>query len=189
MADYVFISYASADQETANRLVDLIEKRGIPCWISSRNIRPGEDYQGAIVHAIEGSGVFLLLFSQAASESTEIPKELALAAKFKKSIIPARISDVAPSGPFAYQMTSSQFIDLFGDFDAKVDELCSYLAETLHVAKVAQNRTDGEQRNRAARRNFRRAGIGALVILVVAGIAWLGILRSRSVARAPAPAA
>ena len=189
MADYVFISFASADQETANRLVDLIEKRGIPCWISSRNIRPGEDYQGAIVQAIEGSGVLLLLFSQAASESTEIPKELALAGKFKKSIIPARLSDVLPSGSFAYQMTSSQFIDLFGDFEAKADELCTYLAETLHVAQVAQKRTDGEQRDRSAKRNFQRAGIGALILLVVAGIAWLGIVRSRSTARAPATAA
>src|SRR5579863_10027809 len=131
MDNYVFISFASADQETANRLVALIEKRGIPCWISSRNIRPGEDFQSAIVNALEGARVLLLLFSQAANESTEIPKELALAGKFKKRIIPARINDIVPSGPFAYQMTSAQFIDLFGDFEAKVDELCSYLAETL----------------------------------------------------------
>jgi TolB-like protein len=198
MADYVFISYASADQETANRLVDLIEKRGIPCWIASRDIRPGEDYQNAIVHALEGAGVFLLLFSQAASESTEIPKELALAGKFKKSIIPARLNDIVPSGPFAYQMTSSQFIDLFVDFEAKVDELCSYMAETLHVAQVTKQRIDGEQRRRLARRNFLRGGIGALALLVVAGIGftivpkmatWRDILRSRSTAQAPAPAA
>ena len=198
MTEYVFISYASADQETANRLVAQIEKRAIPCWIASRNIRPGQDYQNAIVHALEGAGVVLCLFSRAANESADIPKELALASKFKKNIIPARINDIVPTGSFAYQMTTAQFIDLFDDFEAKVDELCSYLAETLQLADVVHQRIHGEQRQRVTKRKFSRAGIGVLVVLMVAGIgfamaprfaAWLDVLvRSRSTAPAPPPA-
>jgi hypothetical protein len=172
MADYVFISYAAADQATANRLVAEIEKREIPCWISSRNIRPGQDYQNAIVRALEGAGVVLLLFSQAANESAEIPKELALASKFKKTIIPARIMDIVPSGPFVYQMTTAQFIDLFRDFEAKVDELCSYLGETLQVTEVVRQRIAREQSRRAIKRKFRRVGIAALILLVLVGVGF-----------------
>src|ERR1700722_5714366 len=174
MADYVFISYAAADQATANRLVAEIEKREIPCWISSRNIRPGQDYQNAIVRALEGAGVVLLLFSQAANDSAEIPKELALASKFKRTIIPARIMGIVPSGPFVYQMTSAQFIDLFRDFEAKVDELCSYLAETLQVTEVVRERIAREQSRHATKRKVRRVAIGATILLALAGLGFIG---------------
>ena len=152
MPGKVFISYSSADQETANKLVLEIQRRGIPCWISSHDIPPGEDYQKAIVTAVKDAGVFLLLFSENANKSTEIPHELALAGKYKKTVIPARLQDIVPSDAFAYQMTSSQFIDLFHDFDAKINELCMRLAELLQisedVAHACARTTRGVSRNK-----------------------------------------
>ena len=52
MSASVFISYASQDQKVANTLCKALEGRGFSCWIASRNIAPGENFQIAIVRAI-----------------------------------------------------------------------------------------------------------------------------------------
>jgi hypothetical protein len=194
----VFISYASADQQTADKLVAEIERRGIPCWISSRDVLPGENYQGAIVEALEASAVFLLLFSRHANASVEIPRELGLASKFKKTVIPARLEDIVPSGPFAYQMTTAQFIDLFRDFESKVDGLCVRLAELLQSSAQVRERIAREQRRRAGIRKLERYAAGTLIILVLVATAWAlrtrlerwlagGTNRAPATAQVPAP--
>jgi hypothetical protein len=177
MTGNVFISYASADQQTADKLVGEIERRGIRCWISSRDIRAGEDYQGAIVAALEASAVVLLLFSRHANASAEIPRELGLASRFKKTVIPARLEDIVPSGSFAYQMTTAQFIDLFRDFESKVDGLCVRLAELLQSSAEVRDRIAREQRRRGVTRKLKRLAIGSLILLLLAVTVWA--LRTR----------
>ncbi len=46
MGGVVFISHSSEDRKPA------LEARNIRCWISSRDIGPGENFQEAIVGAI-----------------------------------------------------------------------------------------------------------------------------------------
>ena len=134
----IFISYASKDQELADRIVREIELRGLACWISSRDIKPGTDYQGSIVAALEHAGIVLLLFSHNANLSSEVPKEISLASSRRKPIIPARIEDILPTGALAYQLTHAQFIDLFRNFDNRLNELCVYLAEMLKASGRAE---------------------------------------------------
>lgn len=186
MAGKVFISYSSADQETADKLVGEIERRGISCWISSRDIRPGEDYQKAIVVALKDAAVFLLLFTENANKSSEIPHELALAGKYKKTVIPARVQDIVPSEAFAYQMTSSQFIDLFHDFNTKVNELCIRLAELLQISDAVnerirvetQRRLEQERRAKFVHKLKRVALVAAAIAIAVGGaVAWLQLKR------------
>lgn len=62
MNGLVFLSYSSKDEDFAKKLVNDIEKRGLKCWMSCRDILPGEDYQSAIVNAMERSVAMLLLF-------------------------------------------------------------------------------------------------------------------------------
>ena len=54
MDKYVFISFASKDRQIAMTICDALEHRGIGCWISSRDIQPGGNFQIEIVHAIGG---------------------------------------------------------------------------------------------------------------------------------------
>src|ERR1700729_3084195 len=70
----VFISYASKDRQTALTICHALEARGQQCWISCRDIHPGENYQESIVHAIRGAGVMLLILSANANNSDEIKK-------------------------------------------------------------------------------------------------------------------
>jgi hypothetical protein len=41
----VFISYATADRKEALSICKAMERRGTKCWISSRDVAPGENYQ------------------------------------------------------------------------------------------------------------------------------------------------
>ncbi|MCE2576546.1 toll/interleukin-1 receptor domain-containing protein [Komagataeibacter sp. FNDCR2] len=127
MNDLIFISFSSKDDDFARKLVNDIEKRGIRCWISSRDIEPGDDYQSAIVNAMSHAAAMLLLFSSHANSSKEIVKELALASQRSKPVIPARIEDILPTGAFEYQITNAQFIDLFRNYDTALDRLCNAL--------------------------------------------------------------
>src|ERR1700753_331821 len=44
----VFLSYSSKDQKTAASICQALETRGHPCWMSTRDVRPGENFQGRI---------------------------------------------------------------------------------------------------------------------------------------------
>ena len=98
-----FISHSSKDSKTATAICTALEARGHECWMSSRDIKPGENFQGTIVRAIRESGVMVLVFSANANNSDEIKKEMALASQSKKMVIPVRAEDVLPSEDFTYE--------------------------------------------------------------------------------------
>ena len=78
----VFISYATADRKEALSVCKAIERRGTQCWISTRDVAPGENYQEAIVRSLRNARAMVLVFSDAANNSDEIKKELSLASRY-----------------------------------------------------------------------------------------------------------
>ncbi len=184
MPNKVFISYASLDQTEATKLVGEIERRGIPCWISNRDIAPGADYQQSIVAAVQSAGAFLLLFTENANRSVEIPRELALAGKYRKTVVPARMQDILPTGAFEYPLTSAQYIDLFRDFDVNLAALCQRLAELSQLDAATRSRADAAVRKAAAAAARRRAlatakrwatgvAAAAVALAVLVGGVWV----------------
>lgn len=129
MSHQVFISYSSLDKKFAEKIYEYLKKNGITCWISSKDIPAGGDYQACIVEAIHQAQIVLLIFSANANSSSEIAKELSLASK--KVLIPTRIEDVIPAGAFQYQLSNRQFIDLFEDFDNSLQELAHRIESAL----------------------------------------------------------
>lgn len=133
----VFVSHSSKDRETALRICGALEEKGIRCWISSRDIGPGENFGAAIVRAIRAAKVMLLVFSANAAASDEIKKELVLAGQSRLSVIPARIEDVAPEGAFAYEFATRQWVDLFADWDHEISRLGVWILNSLAVAEFS----------------------------------------------------
>ncbi len=124
MIKKVFISHSSKDQKTATAICGALESRGHPCWMSSRDIMPGENYQGAIVRAIRDAGVMVLVFSANANNSDEIKKEMSLASQSRTMVIPVRSEDVVPSEDFTYELATRQWIDMFNDWEQSIEKLC-----------------------------------------------------------------
>jgi tetratricopeptide (TPR) repeat protein len=125
----VFISYATADRKEALTLCKAIERRGTKCWISTRDVAPGENYQEAIVRSLRGSRAMVLVFSEAANNSDEIKKELSLASRYHVPVMALRIEDVEPSDAFAYELSTRQWIDAFESWDKSIDALTQRIGE------------------------------------------------------------
>ena len=170
----VFISHSSKDQKTAVAICGALESRGHPCWMSSRDIAPGENYQGAIVRAIREAGVMVLVFSANANNSDEIKKEMSLASQSRTLVIPVRSEDVIPSEDFTYELATRQWIDMFNDWEQSIEKLCRQI-------DVAIPPEDGVRPSIASASPLANgksrapliAGIAAVLLIGGAGAWWL----------------
>jgi hypothetical protein len=131
MSPPIFISHSSKDRKTAFRICGALERRGLACWISSRDIRAGENYQEAIFAAIESASVMILVFTEKANNSDDVKREIALASQKHILVVPARVEDVTPNPAFRYEFATRQWIDLFADWETGIERLVSQIAEVL----------------------------------------------------------
>ena len=172
----VFISYATRDRKQALSVCNAIESRGTPCWISTRDVAPGENYQEAIVRAIRDAPAMVLVFSEAANNSDEIKKELSLASRFHVPVMALRIEDVEPSDAFAYELSTRQWIDAFEGWDRSIDALVSRIGQLpgASPASIAAGASAPRTEAVASRRPaMLLAAAGLLVLILAAGAWWL----------------
>ena len=123
----IFISYSSKDQKIAQTLCQALEARGQNCWIAGRDVRPGQNFQEAIVRALREARVMVLVFTDNANNSEEIKKEVVLAGRHHVTVVPVRVEDVVPSDAFAYEFATRQWIDLFQDWEQQVEQLVAQI--------------------------------------------------------------
>jgi formylglycine-generating enzyme len=143
----IFISYSSKDQKTAEAICTAIENRGFACWISSRDIGPGENFQTQIVRAIRHAKIMVLVFSAHANNSEEIKKELVLAGQSRLVVIPVRVEDVTPDEAFAYEFATRQWIDVFGDWEHAIQRVVHQIEAVIGDEAQKSPSADGEHRH------------------------------------------
>src|SRR5689334_14459593 len=132
MAGEIFISYRRADAVWARLLHSQLRAEGVEAWYDAL-VGAGEDWRLTTAKALEASQIFILLFSENAAQSSDIAKELAAAVLKKKLIIPVRLENIEPSGPFLYELASRNWINAYDDTHAKLAELAKGLA---HLVKT-----------------------------------------------------
>lgn len=162
----VFVSHSSLDSAAAQAVVDAIEARGRPCWIASRDVLPGENYQQSIDAAIERSSAMVLIFSRNADNSDEIKKELSLASMKRLPVFPVRIEDLKPSGGLRYELATRQWIDAFRNWDGAMNRLAKQLAGR---GVATREQFPGRLTTWSA---WLKAGVAAAVLAAVGG-GWL----------------
>src|SRR5580692_1637485 len=133
MSASVFISFASQDQKVASTLCKALESRGFSCWIATRDIAPGENFQIAIVRAIRAAKIMLLVFTGNSNNSDEMAKELALASQSKLIVVPLLIDDVRPNDAFSYEFATRQWIDFFADWETAIEQLAQRIGVALQT--------------------------------------------------------
>jgi hypothetical protein len=69
----------------------------------------------------------IVVISERANSSDEIPKEIALARKYRVRTIPVRIEDTWPNGALEYELSNAQNIDLFKGRDTAIGKLIRLL--------------------------------------------------------------
>ncbi|MBO4634324.1 MAG: TIR domain-containing protein [Bacteroidales bacterium] len=111
----VFISYRSCDRKIAEELVTYLEKRGIPCWISFRDITSGGNFSGEITRALKASDIVLVLCSNESCKSEHVKNEVSLAFNQHKAIIPYLLDPNPFDDDLEYFLSLKQHIRASGN--------------------------------------------------------------------------
>lgn len=139
MAD-IFISHSVVDKELANYLCNAFEANGLSCWIAPRNIVPGTEWADSITNAISDCAVLLVVYSQNSLRSSQVAKEIGMADRKHKYIIPYKIDDTEPEGAFDYYLSGCQWvIPKLETGDYKIEELCHIMKDVVIQSKAAES--------------------------------------------------
>lgn len=170
-----FLSYASRDAAIADSVVRGLESAGVACWIAPRDVPPGAQYADAIVRAINGAKVLILVLSESAVGSTHVGKEIERASAKGRPIIALRI-DTAPLTPaLEYFLSESQWIEArSGATDAALPKLVDAVRRLLTAAPkppspARETSLNFEPGHRLGKRSLpRRLRIGLVLLGVLA---------------------
>ncbi len=141
MAD-IFISHSVVDKDLANYLCNAFEANGLSCWIAPRNIVPGTEWADSITNAISDCAVLLVVYSKNSLRSSQVAKEIGMADRKRKYIIPYKIDDTEPEGSFDYYLSGCQWvIPNLETGDYKIQEMCHTIKDVVMQSKMAAYQT------------------------------------------------
>jgi formylglycine-generating enzyme required for sulfatase activity len=108
----VFLSYAHADAEFANRLIADLREAGHACWIDISELKGGDEWIMAIAEGITNSYVMVVVVTRQALESRWVQDEILWARKKNKPIIPVMLEDAFGETRF-FPLASYQAVAFF----------------------------------------------------------------------------
>jgi len=196
----VFISYASPDKAVADAVCLALEQVGLACWIAPRNVVAGESYAGAIVRAIDGTKLIVLILSEHGAASQHVLREVERASSKRHSVVAFRIDTAPMPADLEYFLNTSQWLDASGmgverALPRLVDAVQRVIASQGH-AGVAQNPLSNASQQTPVSKPASRAPrllALALGVLVALGLAYFAVdklwLAKRSVTEQPPTAA
>lgn len=176
MTKHAFISHSSEDHETALRICEVMESRGLLCWIAPRDIDPGAPYDEEIVRGIESSQSLILLLSDSANDSPHVKRELMLALRAGRAVYPIRIKAVEPGPKLQYLLEGIHWVDAWTPpVEAHLDRIAQLIAGTPSADAVAVPLVRRATKALATRKKRARIMVttGALLLLVFLGALWL----------------
>lgn len=112
-SDAVFVSYARANDLTVLPLVEAAKRAGRKFWLDQQGISAGDGWAGEIVRAIKAAGGVVVMCSNAAFESDHVKREIYLADRYKKKLVPVFIEQADPPEDFEYFFAGVQSLNLY----------------------------------------------------------------------------
>ncbi len=113
VGDAVFVSYARANQGVVLPVINAVKRLGKRFWLDQQGIAAGEGWAGEIVRAIKASPRVVVMCSQAAFESDHVKREIYLADRYQKRLVPVFIEQADPPEDFEYFFAGVQMLKLF----------------------------------------------------------------------------
>jgi hypothetical protein len=92
----VFISYSRKDKEFVDSLGAELTRRGIPVWIDRESIPGDANWQAELSKGIDDCRAVIVVLSPHIVDSKYVAKELSLAEKYKRKVIPIQIQEWDP---------------------------------------------------------------------------------------------
>lgn len=110
-----------------------LEGNKIRCWVAPRDIVPGTPWGEAIIDAIAGSRVFVLIFSSHSNSSPQVIREVERAVNKQVPIIPFRIEDSSLSKQMEYFISTHHWLDaLTSPVEEHIEELSKTIAMLIN---------------------------------------------------------
>ncbi len=132
MSHDVFISYCSENKDVADAVCAGLEAEKIRCWIAPRDVPPGENWGGSIIHAITTCRIMVVIFSSHTNRSRHVVNEIERAVSHEVTIIPFRIEPVTPSENLELFISSCHWLDaLTPPLEGKIRELATAVQRAL----------------------------------------------------------
>ncbi len=145
MSDDVFISYRRKDKEFVTQLHQELIHRGISAWFDAESIETADHWRTSIAEGIRGCTVFVLVLSPDAIESVNIRKEVDLAEKHNKKIIPLMWRQTEIPVAFEYALAGIQWVDFNETVsDENFNELADIVNRLIGGSSMAEA-TTGKQ--------------------------------------------
>jgi len=111
-------------------LCSTLEGQKIKCWIAPRDVRAGINWPSAIIHALNNTKVFVLVFSSNSNKSAQTMREVERAVSKSLPIIPFRIENIEPSEGMEYLLSMPHWLDAM---TPPMEKHLQKLAETIQV--------------------------------------------------------
>ncbi|MGB5622494.1 MAG: toll/interleukin-1 receptor domain-containing protein [Gammaproteobacteria bacterium] len=192
MAYDVFVSYSHEDKLTADAICGTLEGQGIRCWIAPRDINPGQEWGQAIIQAISGARIMVVVFSHHSNESRQVMREVERAVHGGLAVLPFRIEDIKPSGSMEYFLSSMHWLDaLTEDREAHILRLASSVSAILDgdsdsgadrpkgVESTSTQQTAAKPTAASPRSSGRFGAIAVVVAAVAAALLYFGLRDAR----------
>ena len=136
----VFISYSTCDQDRTLEIRQMLERKGISCWMGNRDISGGDNYTESIIKGIRECRIFILILTENAQQSRYVFRELDHAIKKGKIVIPLLMEDVPVCDKFDFLISSCQGIKFYDDPGKAHQVLLDRVSELL-----SENRSRNEE--------------------------------------------
>ena len=89
---HAMISHSKSDADYAQTLCDLLESKGLKCWIAPRNLISGEEWPGGCARGIDLASTMVLIVSDNINKSKPVLSEITRALNSGKTVLPILIN-------------------------------------------------------------------------------------------------
>jgi len=93
-------------------VVEAVQAQGRAVWIDKGGIAAGEGWAGEIVRAIKSAKGVIVMCSAQAFQSDHVKREVYLADRYKKPMVPVFLEAAAPPEDFEYFFAGVQWLEL-----------------------------------------------------------------------------
>lgn len=111
MPNDIFISYSRRDLEFVTQLHQELSGRGLSAWFDQENIAVADHWRTSIAEGIRDCKLFVLVLSPDSTASVNVRKEVDLAERHNKTIVPIMWRQTEIPVAMEYQLAGIQYID------------------------------------------------------------------------------
>lgn len=120
MTHQVFISYSRKDKDAAAKVCSFLDEHGFSYWIDTDGMLSRDSFKAELVDAIKAADAVLFLSSKSSNASQYVAKEIALAVKYEKMIIPLMLDDASYAKTIEFDLIEIDRLDFRGEYEKKL---------------------------------------------------------------------